>query len=368
MSAKRVLMVGYYGKGNFGDDVLMSITHRLLRRTLPHATLSMVVDGEVGGYVSRLLTDVTMLPSGRHGHFDFIVHGGGGVFFDFAAHGWWARVGVSLLEWLGFRHFLALEHQLRQWLGKARTSTPCRLGLGIGVGGFSAGSGVMLQKLPILADFKALWVRDVASQQQLMRFQSVMAGEVMVGSDLAFLTDTWVPEPLPQKPVSTRPRLGVILRDWPQFSESPDLAETLAQLANDYDITGFIFDSQSDPKTRALFAPYPTHCWQPERMSIADFSSLLRGQDVLLTSRAHGAICGACVGVPSVLVAIEPKLEQIHAMLPQSSILVPADVPQQWADAVRAACAISSTAIAEDVARNRAASEAALKQIARWLV
>ena len=145
------------------------------------------------------------------------------------------------------------------------------------------------------------------------------------------------------------------------------MREVLATLAVTYDITGFIFDAHADPECQRLFAPYTIKIWQPEHMTITDFAAALAAQDVLLTARAHGAICGACLGVASVIIAIEPKLEQVHAMLPNASILVPANAPQHWAVAIAAACRISPATIAGDVQKNRAASEAALAAIERWL-
>ncbi len=44
-----------------------------------------------------------------------------------------------------------------------------------------------------------------------------------------------------------------------------------------------------------------------------------------MSSRAHGVICGAVLGIPSVLIEIEPKLRTIHEMLPQSTVLHPPD-------------------------------------------
>jgi len=80
VTAPRVLLVGYYGKGNFGDDVLLRVTHRIVTGKLPQARIYILVDGSNGDYVNNMLGDVTLLAPGRHGHFDWIVHGGGGCF------------------------------------------------------------------------------------------------------------------------------------------------------------------------------------------------------------------------------------------------------------------------------------------------
>lgn len=370
MSDLRVLLVGYYGKGNFGDDVLLLASHTILRTAIPDAQISILIDGDAGGYVPAMLGgDVTILPPGRHGHFDLIIHGGGGVFFDFTQHGMWGRYMELALRAIGYRWYLALEHALRIAFDRTRTSASKRLGFGIGVGTYSTGSPRFRAALPILADFTALWVRDAHSVTNLQRFETIMRGEVIRGSDLAFLTRYWLKTPAVKSP-SPRPRLGMILRDWAQEKGGVPreaLSATLARLAQEYEISGIVLDQHADPETMRLFAPYTLHVWRPESMTIDGFMRILATQDVLLTSRAHGAICGACVGVPSVIIGIEEKLETVAAMLPNASILVPPRESLHWPAALAKARMITPATIAADVTANRAASEAALSQMQVWL-
>ncbi len=370
MNPPLILLIGYYGKGNFGDDILLRVAHALALRAFPNAQFSVVVDGDAGDYVPRLLGPIEVLKPGRHGHFDMIIHGGGGVFFDFKRYGLFERLKEYAVRLTGFGNFIAAEKIARKLVNKPRTSTDRRLGLGIGLGSYSAGSPRLRMSLPILADFDALWLRDSKSVQNAKRFSSILQAELIAGSDLAFLTEHWLPPHSVARAVNSRPKLGIILRDWPQeLGGLPDatLQAILAQLAQNYDLTGFVFDRHADPKMTTLLAPYRTVTWQPETMDIDDFVQQLAAQNVLLTSRFHGAICGACLGVASVIVAIEPKLAQVATMLPQASVMVAADRPETWAQAIAQALTIPPEYIAMDVAKNRAASEAALKAMESWL-
>ena len=370
MSVPRILLMGYYGKGNFGDDVLLQVSYSLLKRIFPDAAMSIIIDGHHGGYITSMLGDVEVLAPGRHGHFDIIVHGGGGVFFDFKQYGRCSRLGEYALRLIGFSTFVSGERILRTLLNKHATSANCRLGFGIGVGTFSTGSPRMRASLPRLADFDALWVRDTESVANLKRFHHILGATIIQGSDLAFLTEYWLPTGIPTKPTASRPRLGILLRDWPEelggMADSV-LRQTLATLAMEYEITGFILDRHADLKLQKQFAGYALCIWQPERMTIAEFSAQLAMQDVVLTSRAHGAICSACLGVPSVIIGIEPKLAQVAAMLPNASCFVAADEVDAWPAMIRRALAIDTPSIARDVVANRSASEAALLEIERWL-
>jgi polysaccharide pyruvyl transferase WcaK-like protein/glycosyltransferase involved in cell wall biosynthesis len=318
---RNVLMEGYYGRGNFGDDVLLKVTYNLLKHILPDAQIVLVVGNEQTDYVRTMLDGVDILAPDRHAHFDRIVHGGGGVFFDFRRYGFGYRFAEALLKRFGFPLALNGERILRRACNKPRVSTSRRLGLGIGIGTFSSGSPRLWRSLPILAEFDALWVRDGQSKANLKRFASIMHAELLQGSDLAFLSEYWLPASIPPRADALRPRLGVVLRDW-SGTDSQALRASIARFAEKYDVTGFIFDEHSDPELGRILSPYTTHVWRPHHMHMDDFARHLAAQDVLLTSRAHGAICGACLGVPSVIVNIEPKLEQIHAMLPNASILV----------------------------------------------
>lgn len=362
MNKPRILLVGYYGKGNFGDDVLLNVTHGLLRHALPNAEFSVIVGEEGGEYVRHLLGDVKVLRPARHGHFDLIVHGGGGVFFDFNPCGRLYHLLEKVIHTIGLRTYIVSEKLLRTIIKKPRTSGSRRLGFGIGVGTFTEGSQKLLRhNLPTLTDFDALWVRDEESVQNLTRFKNAMKAKIVLGSDLAFLTEYWLGE-IAKKKASPRPRLGVILRDRAD-NDMPMIAATIAELAKGYDITGFILEEQQDPKIMSLLSPYTTHIWQPELMSINSFMQQIGCQDVLLTSRAHGAICGACVGVPSVIVNIEPKLEQVHQMLPNSTLLVQSKDTSDWKQALQKVQKIIPEMIAKDVAANRRLSEAAWKEM-----
>lgn len=361
-----IILFGYYGKANFGDDVLLKVTHSIMRLQAPEVTITVVVDGNDGGYVAAMLDDVEIIAPGTRGHYDMIVHGGGGVFFDFARHGMTDRLLERSIRLIGLRSFVRLEHFARTFLNRPRLSADARIGLGIGVGTFTPGSPKLRQDLPILADFDSLWLRDPQSVDNLRRFG--LTSPVILGSDLAFLTEHWCPTiPEGRPPISRagRPKLGVILRDWPPgqgegFATS--LLPALEQLKTHYEITGLVFDERSDPRTIAALAPFPLRVWKPRAMSISDFADVLEIQDVLLTSRAHGAICGACLGVPSVIVEIEPKLRGVHKMLQQCTQIVLPDRIDTWEEAIAQAAMTPRTSIVADVERNRRLSSEALSE------
>lgn len=372
MTAPDVVLVGYYGRGNFGDDVLMAVAHRIARDIFPDAPIGIRLGSDVL-YPSRLLGEnITYVPFGTRDQHRLVIHGGGGTFFDFAQHSIGERCVNAALLVGGVSTFVRAEGILRNLLKKNRMSAHMRIGLGIGVGTFTAGSRKLLEALPLLMDFDGLWVRDPGSKENLDRL--TVSTPVTLGSDLAFLSEGWCPrELLLQSRPSRLGRLkvGVILRDWPVGSGAgfaDAFRSVIEELSAQYDLALISFDPVTDAGTLRALKDIPQIVWRPESMNLAMFAEELSGHDVLLTSRAHGAICGACLGRPSVILEIEPKLAAVNAMLPRATRLVRPDSDSKTvARAIEEALTIPTNSIELDVMHNRILSTNALDVVLQGL-
>lgn len=363
-----IVLLGYYGRGNFGDDVLMVVTHDVVKQAYPSHRVA-VRTGKKIDYVERLLgAEVQQLPFGTRDRHRLILHGGGGTFFDFALGGTIDKFLNRLLLAGGTTNYVRVEAALRRLARRPRMSADVRLGMGIGVGTFTSGSRKLREALPLLCDFDLLWVRDPGSVSNLKDIGAT--SPVVLGSDLAFLWDRWCPPSLALQPVrklGSKPRVGVILRDWPS-QDGSSFAEvikpSLEAIRRQFDLHLFSLDASTDAATLSDLEEFPQTVWRPGSMTITEFANALASQDVFLTSRAHGAICGACLGRPSVILEIEPKLAAVHAMLPNCSSLVPphpgANVLEQHIDE---ALAVPMDRIAADVAHSRMLSERALARV-----
>jgi polysaccharide pyruvyl transferase WcaK-like protein len=312
---------------------------------------------------------VTVLPHSRGRHFDLIVHGGGGTYFDFAEG--------SSLDALLNRFVLsgggALYRRVDGWAralaARPRDSAKVRIGWGLGIGTFTRSSRQLRHKLPTLLDFDGLMVRDEQSIRNLDRLGVSVPAER--GTDIAFLHDLWT-SPLQngarEPREARRARVGVVLRDWPDDQAPPHgrcVVDAAPALARRYDLTFVSFDATADVRTASLTRPWPRVAWDPHESSISEFSSTLRQFDVLISSRAHGAICGAVLDVPSVLIEIEPKMRAVHDMLPRSTRLAPArPSSEELMEAVQELLALDPSVVASEVAANRAV---AARSVARLL-
>lgn len=365
MTRPEIVLLGYYGRMNFGDDILMAVAWRIAAQIMPGAGRA-IRSGTDLDYPARLLGEaVPRIGFGTRDRHELILHGGGGTFFDFAAHSLARRLRNGLVLAAGAGPYVRAEGALRRAVGRPRMSARRRIGLGIGVGSYSAGSSRLLEALPVLAEFDALWLRDRASAAALGRLG--VAPPVVAGSDLAFLHEHWCPEPLllaPRPRHGGRPRLGVILRDWPGGSGAAfgqRLRPMLERVSGRCDLTLFALDPGTDAGTLRALGGLERRVWRPDRHGLAEFLGALAGQDAFVTARAHGAICGACLGRPSVILEIEPKLRAVHGMLPNATRLAAVDSDAAALGAlVEEVLEIPADAIARDVEANRALSRRAL--------
>ena len=133
------------------------------------------------------------------------------------------------------------------------------------------------------------------------------------------------------------------------------VAEALPELSRSFDLSLFVFDRCADPRVIAISTDYDTYVWSPMSMRFEDYCQLLAQQDMIVTSRAHGAMCAAILGIPSLIIEIEPKLRTIHDILPNSTRLVTLDasVLSTWLPALDDLFSINKTIVAADVEHNR---------------
>jgi polysaccharide pyruvyl transferase WcaK-like protein len=211
-------------------------------------------------------------------------------------------------------------------LGKSyRSRITC--GIGIGVGTFTVDSDKFRTKSLQLGEMKRLYVRDNVSIDNLSALG--YSGHVEVSSDLAFLRNYWL-KPASRDKANQVSRVGFVLRDWTK--NNSDYLENVASWIYDLRKEGIgcniiSFDQQHD-KTIVEWSrsnQFELISWDPFKKRISDFCESLSGYDLIITSRAHGAIMAGCLGIPCMIIHLEDKLLQISKMFPTSMQLVNTD-------------------------------------------
>lgn len=348
---KSILVQGFFGQSNFGDDILNIAGLSLCKKYFPQARV-FVYSIPKSEYLLSFDEDVTIVDSTYGNHYDLIFHSGGGVFFDFKRGNFWMRilnvisrvVGSDVSNW-------AHDNYLKIVRKTHFETFNIRIGAGIGVGNFEKGSAKLFLAKRRLSGMNKLFVRDQVSIENLKKIN--VSIDTDTASDLAFSSELWLTEQLTKK--QTTESIGVILRDWGTPAQMQHMLRTILNLtANGYRFNFFSFNPSSDRQTIKILkeAGFEVKEWNPSTMNISSFINVLRLNSVLISSRAHGAIVGAILEVPVVIIEIEPKLLTVHEMLPNASKILKASFSElQLIDAIKQAENISDEAIRQDVQR-----------------
>jgi polysaccharide pyruvyl transferase WcaK-like protein len=321
MAPTKIILKGYYGFGNLGDDILMLSMYGWLRENYPEANILICTDSGQASYISELIVEPVHVIKG-HENFqaDWIIHGGGGVYFDFKDGGWKFSLLNRIVGWIGPHQFKKLYKRFRSARGTTGIVGSLRAGFGIGVGTYTSSSQKFYADINDLLEFKFLLVRDSESIDNLRKL--VISCPTKISSDLAFLDSYWKPYYSPNKGEKT---IGIILRDWvydnhAYFSTMKEVAKEL--IKEGFILRFFSFDQSTDKAYLQNFEVYGVVSWNPSQGAMNLFLRKIGECSLVLTSRAHGAIVSTCLGIPAICLEIEPKLGHIANLLKHSAILV----------------------------------------------
>lgn len=296
-----VAIIGNYGQGNFGDDLLASYVLDLVCRTIPPDRV--LVRAPEGSYLENWFPGIYCRP----GHEIFrsafygvrkVIFGGGGQFYSFPR--------ATFKNLLGLRKCKA--YQRWRMVGWSRWRRLSAYAFCVGVGPLD-GAGARWMTRKFLGRFEHISVRDAVSKELL--------------SDLGICNVRVVPDPaiglssmLPPTSRRNPKTVGIIVRRWPR---EPSVAELIASLRSaakslrdlGWTVQFISFQSEYDEEVTQLLRNKGEYVrdWRPQRETILEFCQYLSGFQVLVTMRAHGVFMGSLLGAVPIAVRIEPKLE-----------------------------------------------------------
>ncbi|WKN44446.1 polysaccharide pyruvyl transferase family protein [Tunicatimonas pelagia] len=332
---KRILLKGYYGFGNLGDDILMKVSYTILKEKYPDASISIFSENTPNNpnftdtarfnhYIRALLeNELPLVDWTDQSHYDLLFNGGGGIYKDHSYGNWQYIALNAVARRLSPQRIRQLENSVRERANKpSPISFDRRVGFGLSIGPFRKSSPSYVRKVSELGSYDELFVRDEASMNFLKT--TGFASNYYRTTDIAFLSDYWLPPSLTVNK-STDPRnIGVILLDWHENNDIyfKNIKQVVKQLEQDgYEVSFFSFQEGYDQRYQGFFQG-KVIAWNPNKYSLEQFLFLLRKQHLIITARAHGAIIGACLGVPSICLGVTLKLEEVSKMLLRSSSLI----------------------------------------------
>jgi polysaccharide pyruvyl transferase WcaK-like protein len=321
----KILIKGYYGFGNLGDDLLLFISYRLIKNKFPDAEVYIFTNNTTNNpdaahpadfhrYLYGLINpDVKLVDWQDKGHFDLILHGGGGTYFDNKAAGYLYNLLNCLLRLTPSAITAGLEKVIRIVINKPNIQqTGIRLGLGIGIGPFNSSSKHLAKATVELAGFKKLFVRDSLSLNTLKKITN--KPEIELSTDISFLNNQWMTEALLLAP-TVRGKIGIILKGMRHryYDHYSGLINELKRKG--YTPVVFAFDELFDRDMIETFADQcQVHVWQPEKDSMEDYIQQIKECELCLSDRAHGTLVATNLNIPNLIIKSSLKSMQVADM------------------------------------------------------
>lgn len=333
---RTVLVTGYYGFGNTGDEAILSALVEGLRQRVPSARL-LVTSGDPGqtrqryGVEALPWRDPLSLSEGVR-RSDLVVIGGGGLFQDYGG----IEAGTLLTPRHGGVTFYAGPAILA-----ALAYKPVAL-YGLGFGPLSSPEARRIVRA-VAGAATRLSVRDAASRALLGQI-GVAESTISVTADPAFLLacEHVRPEDIligmglePKAPI-----VGVALRPWSRGAEpaawEPAVAAALDRFVERTGGTLLFVPFEKSPWTDdddfALASRLRRRLSHPDRAAVLsgllaprDTASLLAGCDLVLGMRFHAAVFALTGGTPPVAIAYDPKVEALMTRAGLSDFVEPVD-------------------------------------------
>ncbi len=298
----RVVISGYYGFGNVGDEAILAGILQDLRARLPQAQV-VVVSADPGR--TRCLHGVDAVPRGPAAlrplaGADLFLSGGGGLIQDATS----ARSALYYLAELAVASRLSRRTML-----------------------YAAGVGPLrrpwIRRLAaaVLSRVDALVVRDEESRRLVQSLG--VARPVDLGADPAFGLAPARPEDVADVfAAMPRPRIGLVLRPWGSGARLPAVTEAVGRLAGEADarVVALAFHPAADLEVslqaaRALGGPVVAGL-APRPMLAA-----VGEVDLLVGMRLHALIGAVQQGVAAVGLAYDPKVRALFSRLDLPHVL-----------------------------------------------
>lgn len=308
-SSSRILISGYYGFGNVGDEAILAGLLEGIRRLDAQADV-IVLSGDPGATIRehhvaavprRLLSVRQQLATA-----DLLISGGGGLLQD-------------VTSWRSPLYYLGVIHLARS----ARVPIAC---IGHGVGPLRRGPIRALARR-VLAGVDLIAVRDEGSRAALRALG--LAHPIALGADLAFL----LPSPDEAEiaaarrradlPDDARPTAAIALRPPAGRALAPDLAERLGRAVGracaDLGLLPVLIPMHAGLDARfaraaAAASPTPAHV-VPSPVALHDALALVAGCQLVIAARLHALVFAALGGVPAVPISYDPKVDALADQL-----------------------------------------------------
>jgi len=320
MSVGTLIIKGWYGEKNFGDDLLLAALINMLRGSIDYRILLWC---RKRNYLRNIASGATFLkPWSRLQQPIALLWGGGTQFFTYIG---------SDREWNTLSNFLSILYQprrlarapftvtklLMRGLGKERLKgIVWRGGIGIGVGPFVDENKQIDEKLGVLRSMDWLFVRDKESLNVCNHYG---INKAFLGADLAFLHPEIGKKCTRIGKITVIPRVSPMDREWVVWEDSLHKALEILPTKN-VEIVSLCERDHGVASALATRLKVNVSYWDPDVVTLDSMIRQLVSAQFVVSARYHGALVSAAAGVPTLVLGLEQKLEALSRQLDSITI------------------------------------------------
>lgn len=324
----KILLKGYYGFGNLGDDLLMLSSFNFLRKKFPTAEIDIFSNNTANNpsakypqgyneYVEKIIPPVNeVIDWTVRKRYDLIVDGGGGIYFS-NENGSLVVILINKIAVLfNSRHLIWLERCLRIIFRRRENLTYSqKVGIGLSIGPYDVKSKNFLKHHIAVNSYNGLLVRDKKSIDYVSNRRILIRSSYDIVFALSFKKQA-----LQKK---EEKHVGFVILNW--FENNALYVSNILKAADrleekGYQITYFSFDENDDQKVIPMLPSEKLKIWDPIKTKLEDFIDEFSRMDIVASMRYHGCVLATCLGIPTIQLALSQKLQQLSTQIPESSI------------------------------------------------
>lgn len=307
---KDIIIKGGYGLRNFGDDALMYYLIKVIQQEYPEFSIGLVCENSL--YIKDWFPEVDFVQNTDKPK-SILMYGGGTLYYSFDKKNnfklFISRVSKvirnpSVVKKLFFKH-----RKLNTSLNYPPFKTVM---FGLGFGPFYKKNNKYHKAISDVLNADIVCVRDSVSYD----FVSKYTNQAFLGTDICFSKNVIINESRAAKKNRNNKKVAVVVRDWKNGTSEDNYRETLVRnvqlLRNKgYQVTYVIFSDLRDVDWLSFLQSIDevVLMWEPNTQKIDCFMDQLSVFDIIISARFHGIIFSNLLCIPSISVAIEPKLE-----------------------------------------------------------
>lgn len=303
---------GAYGEQNFGDDALMFYVYKWFSKKNIKPTFI----GQNKSYLKSMIPniDVIDIKEEKNCSYKYYILGGGTQFFTFKNFSFKEKA-INYIKTISIKK---IAYTIEKRIFNKKLTHDYKIGLGLGLGPFKVENEQKRMTEQTVSEMDLVLTRDRYSYDFSLKNNK----NTKLYSDICFLPNIFDFTKLKNEATSVK-KIAVIVRDWHLSKEGRSYYNTLLSEVEKikkegYIITFILFKNESQWETLLKSNNENYIKWNPNKHTIEEFLLKLSSFDLFITARFHGAIFASLLNIPSVTIAVEPKLELIKDCFPNS--------------------------------------------------